>query len=457
MVNSSSSSSGTINVDQASTGTTTKPIWCVACTTSIATLRRAWTCFVIFYNSAVVTLTFLKLGVAIAISLSLSNWWTLNSAKDRNQIVESCANPNVGNCDSFCNDVSIINTTVISDDYRFDDDATGLPQVNTASHTTFSFSCVAEFRGSCAYDYWLLFKLVPIMFHLMGCLLQCLGWWYHKECAPQQRQYDTVIAYMYPSLYSDIERRKRQQEVTLTGNRWKDMRCMFAELMQRPFDSVYSFLEILTVVYVWGELWFPPIYCGSVRPLSLYYYPISMTLIDLTKFNAYIFTQLYAAKCYGSSVLALLNLDFFLCNLLITVCLSGVFIVGVLWDVMNRIRWYCVWWWYWLTGAGSKAWPTAVSADAAATAAAVRDNNNYNGSGGDIELANVGIPPTQQTEIEVAKEEATAVVPVMNPLIMTSAVIAAPPESNTVSAAASIGIGNIEQLPAVQEHEQDEC
>lgn len=261
-------------------------------------------------TASIVTLTFIKLMCAVALALFAYDWWRYG-VNGSDQVVQSCSNPTVGRCNSFCGDVMVVNVNITDVDYSIDDAQYGFPEISTFSHFTNEPYCIADFRGQCAYKYWLLFKLVPIMLHVLGFVLQCVTWWHYKDFTPQQRQYDSIIAHMYPDLYSG------EQDATIGGvdeSRQKNIRGMFAELLLRPSDSVFAFIEMATVGYVWGELWHPPIYCGSVRPLSLYYYPILMSALELTKFNVYVGIrvcttgrQLAIAKCscpiYGSALL----------------------------------------------------------------------------------------------------------------------------------------------------------
>ena len=224
-----------------------------------------------------------------------------------------------------------MDVNITDDDYKIDDVQYGFPEVDITTHYTNDPFCVAEFRGECAYKYWLIFKLVPIMLHVLGFVLQCLTWRYYKDFTPQQRQYDTIIAYRYPDLYGDCASAGIGEE---TQSKY---RAMFDELLIRPSDSIFSFIEIVTVFYVWGELWFPPIYCGSVRPLSLYYYPILMTTLELTKFNIYICIRICTTRRYVEALFALINADMFVANLWISAALAGLFVVGLVKDLGARL------------------------------------------------------------------------------------------------------------------------
>ena len=153
------------------------------------------------YNHSVVIvgITLFKLLAAIVISLSLNNWWTLNGST---HVVESCANPLVGSCHSYCGTVFTVDVNITDDDYSVDDDAAnGFPIIHTNSHFTNDPYCVAEFEGDCAY--WLVFKLVPILLHLLGFVLQIVTYYHYQESNPQEKQYDTIMRYWYPYLLTN--------------------------------------------------------------------------------------------------------------------------------------------------------------------------------------------------------------------------------------------------------------
>jgi len=224
-------------------------------------------------------LTAFKLLLAIVISLTINNWWSFGGGRGNNHLIDSCSNPTPGNCHSHCDDIVIIDVDFITDDFTLVN-VDGLNLKNRTAHEVEDPYCIAEFRSDCAYGYWLVFKLVPIAFHIAGFLIQLMTWWYYKDFTPQQKQYDVLIAHLYPEVYDSTAGKVNYYE-------------MFRGLLERPYASVFGLLEVLTVVYVWGELLHPSVYCGSVRPLSLYYYPLAMSLLELTKFNFYVATVLY--------------------------------------------------------------------------------------------------------------------------------------------------------------------
>jgi len=322
---------------------------------------------------AVVGITLVKLLFAVVISMVLYSWWRLGD--DSDTVLESCSNPTPGNCFSFCNDVVIKNVDIIDDDFRIDD-ANNAPSTTVTAHSTNEPYCIAELDGSCAYKYWMIFKLVPVLLHGLGFLLQCLTWWHHRDFNPQQRQYDVIIAQLYPTLFAarGIVSTNSIINTTSNGNGCDDekaysydnrnysleeLQALFMRLMERRSDSVFAFLEILTVVYVWGELWYPQVYCGAVRPLSLYYYPIAMTLLDLIKFNVYVSSRLFSAGAPLDALLAGLDIRMFVANFCICTVLAAMFVAGIGWSVYRRLRWGCRWIYFKLSGhaATSAAWP----------------------------------------------------------------------------------------------------
>jgi hypothetical protein len=123
------------------------------------------------------------------------------------------------------------------------------------------------------------------------------------------------------------------------------------------FYCVFSFLEALIVVYVWGELVFPATYCNDVRPLSLYYYPILMCLLELTKFNLYVATKLCLAKRYSRAVLSLLHVGMVWLSLWISVSLGLYFVCSLLVDSLLRLYSSVMSLVYHLTGWSASSWP----------------------------------------------------------------------------------------------------
>lgn len=352
-----------------------------------------------------VSLTFLKLLLAVAVSLALEQWWKYgHSSSNRDQIIESCSNPIPGNCYSFCGDISTVDVNITTDDFHTVTEGS----VNIdVKHTHYSNDqyCIADLLGGCAYKYWLLFKLVPVLLHIVGFLLQCLTWWHYKDFTPQQKQYDIIIAHLYPEKHDEAVAvavtagDKSSLDVIDDSKNCKDSdlfssepipattpqsvapvapvsvptkgkvnyREMFRSLKKRPFDSVFALVEISTIIYVWGEVLFPPIYCDAVRPLSLYYYPILMSLLDLTKFNFYVASRLYMSKNYEKMLFSLLSVDIFVTNVWVTTVLAIVFLFGVLTECLVRVTWLLEAVLYRLFGCSTTSWPTHSFADTPGT------------------------------------------------------------------------------------------
>ncbi len=114
--------------------------------------------------------------------------------------------------------------------------------------------------------------------------------------------------------------------------------ALLNQLSRRTFFNVFAFIEMFTVVYVWGELRYPPVFCGATRPLSLYYYPIALSMLDLIKFNIYVAVEHWKSGCHLDAALAPLNLEMFITNLWVTAALSVMFVVGVLTDLCRATK-----------------------------------------------------------------------------------------------------------------------
>lgn len=304
------------------------------------------------YKTNEVSLSLAKLLITTVISLTLDNWWRFGSAGSHSGVVDSCSNPDHTICSSFCNDTYIVDVPIAHDDYTLDDDVFARPRIHRGSNPFSESYCIAFFRKDCAYEYWLTFRLVPICMHAVAFLMQFAVWWYYKTFTPQQEQFNTIISYRFPEVPG-------AEEVALSGDSMQDFVSMLRQLMKRPSDSIFSFLQVATVLYAWGELWFPPIFCNDIRPLSLYYFPIMITLIDFTHFNLFVARRLVATKKYHHATLALLHVEMFFVYITVSLLLSGVFVAGVVSDLCGRVWWQCMRIAYSLGGANifSISWP----------------------------------------------------------------------------------------------------
>ena len=278
-------------------------------------------------NGAMVVLSFVKLVLVFMLSMSQDNWWTYgsdSSVSRNNEIVESCSNPDASQCHSFCmGNINIINTTITDDYYvQQDDDVNGYHGT-----TTTATYCIASLPGSCAYKYWLIFKLVPLLAHTIVLLLQCWCLYKYKEFTPQEVQYGLIRQYLYPSVAPGDP----NSPVINT------FRTLLGQLLERPIFSVFSFIEFITAVYVWGELLYPSTTCNNINPLSTYYYPILMTLFDMGKLNLYnanIHLQKGELMKAAAASLDLYSFSFYL---MLTTLLGLHFIYGVL-----QMLWKCI-------------------------------------------------------------------------------------------------------------------
>jgi len=314
----------------------------------------AYVSAVLKLDDTMIALAFLKLMFSLLISLSLNDWWSLSGS---DAVVESCSAPAVGECFSFCSDILVVNLAVTDDDYSFQDDYLGaLPSVNFTSHLSDSSYCVADVTGQCAYRYWLIFKLVPLLMHVLIIVLQYTFLKLYGTFTPQKRQFDAVIAYMYPEMLGatvlsedrssgvESDQSSCERSTSLSSGAvinsgihasvnavpWADRSraALLEELTHPRLFGIFSFLEVLTMGYVWGELAYPSTYCGAARPLSLYYYPLLMTMTHILGFSMYVATKLRAQKRYTEAALVLLNVPLTATYLWVSVYLAASFVWG---------------------------------------------------------------------------------------------------------------------------------
>jgi len=289
-------------------------------------------------SGTIFAMTLGKFIFGVVISLMLTDWWTYSggSGLPRNDVVlASCSNPTVGNCFSFCGDVDVIYVNITDDDVTVEyHDGITLSQKN--DHTQSSSYCTATLPGYCGYQFWLNFKMLPIVLQLLQVLLQVILWRYGSSdfpSTPQKAQYDLILEQMYPQMHNQID-------LNLSPDTTFASRVALLRRLVTPlFPTLFWFLELVTVLFVWGELLYPPVYCGSVLPLSLYYYPILMCLLDLMKLNIYVSVNLFTAGRYLEGVLAMLNLQLFFTHIWVTVALGAMFFVFVLQDCARLVLW----------------------------------------------------------------------------------------------------------------------
>jgi len=293
-------------------------------------------------SSTVFGMALAKFLLGVTISLLLDDWWRYSGGADapgNNAVLASCSNPKVGNCLSFCGDVDIV-TVDITDDDVVTQPLDGVSISHKIDHLQVSSYCIASLPGYCGYEYWLDFKLLPVLLQLLGLALQVILWRFGSgefSETPQKGQYDLILDAMYPHIRGVTG----IGEVKAPAITFASRAALLDRLTTPAFPSVFWFLELVTMVYVWVELAFPPLYCGSVLPLSLYYYPILMSLLDLIKLNIYASVQLWEAKRRVESVLVLLDLQLFVTHLWVTVSLGLMFVGFVLRDCFLCLLW-CV-------------------------------------------------------------------------------------------------------------------
>jgi len=287
-----------------------------------------------------------KLLFGVVIVLSMDDWWRYSGGADasgNDVVLASCSNPSVGNCFSYCGDVSVISVDIMTDDVAIDDFDS--PVISTTSHSQIADYCIASLPGYCGYELWLELKLLPLLLQLFGLLLQVVLWqWGSGEfsSSPQWVQYELLLDQLYPQIQTHRGMLPTKTEAESAGDYALTSRLALLNRLATPlFPCVFWFLELVTVVYVWGELLFPPVYCNDVRPLSLYYYPILMSLLDLMKLNIYTSVQLFKAKRRLESVLALLDLRLFFTHMWVTVALGLIFVGALVRDSVRGV-WWCV-------------------------------------------------------------------------------------------------------------------
>lgn len=298
-------------------------------------------------RNPVVAISVFKVALVVGISLGLNNWWMYASSS---AVVDSCSNPD-GDCYSFCGASKTVSVAFTDDDFFFDDLYVP-PALEIVSHESTADYCIAELMGTCAYKYWMVFKLVPLLLHFVQLAMQFLMWHVCDDFTPQQKQYDIVIAHLYPTVwlhfgFKEDDRKSNDESTERNSNRsfLASRLCMIDSLKTPGLYNIFAFIEMLTALYVWGELLFPSTFCGAARPLSLYYYPILMSIAELIKFNIYVCMRYAASAKYFHAVAALLNMELFATNLWVSLTLAVYFasiLVFSLWEFIRSIQllWY---------------------------------------------------------------------------------------------------------------------
>mgnify|MGYP003387088732 CR=1 FL=1 len=84
------------------------------------------------------------------------------------------------------------------------------------------------------------------------------------------------------------------------------------------------------MIYVWSELYFPPINCTMAIPLSYYYYPIALTLFDMGKLNVYLAMRYASRKEFMKALVVTCNMEVLLVNTAVTIVLGVIFLPSIL-------------------------------------------------------------------------------------------------------------------------------
>ena len=113
-----------------------------------------------------------------------------------------------------------------------------------------------------------------MLLHLLQFIIQILYFYAYANFNPQDTHYKLLSKYLRGVKTSDGELVSLRKIMNILVNPWY---CLF------------PFLELLTIVIVWMEFAFPTVKCSdqSYAPLSFYYYPILMTIVDIGKLNVY--------------------------------------------------------------------------------------------------------------------------------------------------------------------------
>ena len=133
-----------------------------------------------------------KLILVIALSLWLNNWWTFSGSKYNDDMVSECSSTEISSCGTFCDNNVTVTLVTVSDDLVGLHDATG-------------GYCAVSLPQSCAYDYWLIFRLVPICLHILMVALQFMCLFKYKEFVPQQLQYNVIAEHWFGITASPVE------------------------------------------------------------------------------------------------------------------------------------------------------------------------------------------------------------------------------------------------------------
>ena len=164
-----------------------------------------------------------------------------------------------------------------------------------------------------------------MMAHLFVLLLQCLCLYFFKIFTPQEVQFGIInkYKYLFPNDQNDMLLNDDNMWMTKTLD-------MLHQLFEYPLYSVFPFLEVAIAVYVWSELLYPSTNCNNITPLSSYYYPILISLFDMSKFNLYNAGKHLNRSEYTLAVASLLDLYSFFYYIFLSILLSMHFVYSVI-------------------------------------------------------------------------------------------------------------------------------
>lgn len=257
----------------------------------------------------ILLISVVKFGAVVLLSLYTDEYWTFCGKEGSdNTIVDSCSSTQYTSCSSYCSDT-------FSTDFTVNDDT-------NHQHYSEGGFCNAFLSGECACKYWIVFKLVPIGLHLLQlvALITCLRLW--EGLDPQRMQYDILSRYLQLKTFAPEEHIFSTRQTLLA-------------LRIPPLYSIFSFLELLAVMWVWTELIYTPIHCGNELQTSLLYYPLIMTMLDLGKLNVYMSLQLIKANRFVDALVAAFNFQTLVVYSCVTTYLAGVFVGAVASDLYS--------------------------------------------------------------------------------------------------------------------------
>ena len=264
------------------------------------------------YNYYSAYVSFGKLIIVIFLVLWIDDYWYY-CAHESSHIIEACTSVEYNKCNSYCDDVS---TTLVTTN-----DDIGLKHYTTGGY------CTASFDGACACKYWQRFMLLPLFMHFLHFVWQAVCFSCFFQLDPQQIHYNIINKYL---------------TMEVKGNMYEWISGLLHELCRQPYYSGFAFIEIVTMVYVWLELWISPVHCGGHIRLSQVYFPLFMTLLDISKYNIYMSFKHIRSKEYIASVTAFFNLYFMWVYFMLTVVLGFVYAYTVSMDGCRYLYYTCV-------------------------------------------------------------------------------------------------------------------